>query len=68
MTFFGHGKIDVYKKCTDSFLALLSDMKKAFPTGDSAGQSSVMKQLGSDGPGPCSNTGTQKFFITPDTK
>lgn len=54
----GCGKIDVYKKYAGNFLAVLSDMKKAVTTGDSAGQNSVMKQSGPSGPGPCSNTGT----------
>lgn len=58
----GRGKINVHKECRDKFLAVLSGMKKAVTTGDSAGQSTVMKQLGPDGPGPCRNTGTQKVL------
>lgn len=50
------------KEGIDKFLAVLSGTKKAVTTGDSAGQSAVMKQLGPDGPGPCRNTGTQKVL------
>lgn len=49
-TLCGSGKIDVYKECTDDFCAVLSDVKKAVTTGDSADQSSAMKELGPEGP------------------